>query len=107
MTEKLPELLDLLSRLAEDLGGGSISSVDYWPEDLAATGITRVGDQSRLVYISLADDSSPEALPARERYFYECEVECPGEPVPYTVTARGENATYQALRGVVKEHLRL
>jgi hypothetical protein len=50
---KDPELLGLITRLATDLGQGSIEVVDDWPEDLVAIGVRRRGDSSRLVYVEL------------------------------------------------------
>lgn len=56
MENKLPEIHSLLSRLEGDLGENYFGITDHWEADLKAVGITKPGNPSVLVYLSINDD---------------------------------------------------
>jgi hypothetical protein len=106
---KDPALTEVVERLRQDLGGSYFAVVDYWRDDLIATGLARPDDSTVIVYValrldptSLRDDREPTTRLAGG-YYFECEVvSADGES---RVVDRGDGVGYLELLHAVRTHL--
>lgn len=87
-----------VERHASELGGNRFRVVDHWDADLYAVGLAAIEDPRRLVYVSTFGQVAG-------RYAFECEE--PEEGREYRTVARGDAATFEELREIVRAHLAL
>jgi hypothetical protein len=106
---KNPALGEVVQRLRQDLGGNYFAVVDYWEDDLLATGLARPDDSTVFVYVALQldPDSLQDERQATTRlasgYYFECEVvSANGES---KVVDQGSGVGYLELLDAVRVHL--
>jgi hypothetical protein len=104
---KSSELEEVIGRLKRDLEPIDIVVADHWPEDLVATGISRKGERSKLVYLALMLDEGGDLIPGERKYFYDCEILHFGAERPNEVVEHRERVTYQELRDAIRRYLRM
>lgn len=98
-SEKSAEIVDVVERLAADLGPTAFQIVDHWKVDLCAIGIASPAEPRQLAYISTF-----RSEPSR----FSLELETPGptdEVTDYGVAGTWDSLSYEDLRERVGDHL--
>jgi hypothetical protein len=97
--DKDSSILSLLDRLRDRLGPGNFDIIDHWESDPYAVGLASPQDHGVLAYISCFGE--PEGR-------YHVELELPpssGDDLPYREAGRFSDLDFEAMVGVVSEHL--
>jgi hypothetical protein len=91
--------MNVVQRLANQLGDGAFVIADHWEADQCAIGLASPHDDGVLVYIQTYD--LPEGM-------YDIELELPleaGDEMPYKGVGEMSQVTYSELLEIVKKHL--